>query len=141
MEYEMNRQNQEKDELFFTCVKKITQTMHMNAIVKAKCKEVQYAIACEDKGIKWRTLQKYLNRYTNFINNLADLTNVYVYQVDKDYYINVTEKKLNKQLQMVINFVYLKELLHLTSTETIKATLKFALKKTGQFTDKELSIL
>ncbi len=141
MEFELIEQEQEKDDLFFKCIKETAQVMHTAALAKAKCKQAQDALDTNDKDIKWNTLQEYLHSYKKFINSLTGLTGLYVYQVGTDYYASITKDQLNEQLQTVIGFVYLIELLHSAEKESVKATLKRALKQTGQFTDEQLKLL
>lgn len=56
-------------------------------------------------------------------------------QVDADFYENVSEEDVARQLEIVIGLIYLNEAKRCVAKETIKACFKKLLKQSDIFTD------
>lgn len=131
----------ERDTVFLKCIKKAADITHTLATAEQKVQKADMAIGVPDKATKWSVLQEYLKQYTGFINSLTGLCGIYVYPVDQQYYEQVSEAELNRQLQTIKQFVYLREAMHSVKKDTFKQGLKKLLKDTGLFTEKELEFL
>ncbi len=141
MEQKVTFTSQTQDTTFLECVKKAAVLTHTLYVGNIKSQQANDAITIPDKDLKWSVLQGYLRGYKSFINSLTPLSGIYVFDVDANFYACATESQLNKQLEIVTGFVYLKEALHSAKNETYKSCLKKLLKHTGLFSDKQLSIL
>ena len=60
---------------------------------------------------------------------------------DEDFYRNVSEKDVARQLEIVIGLIYLNEAKHCVAKETIKACFKKLLKQSGVFSEHEIEVL
>lgn len=69
-------------------------------------------------------MQEYLKKYGAFINKTTLLAGVYVYQVNAEFYAEVNLQELDRQLQIMVGIVYLKEAVRATVSETYKECLK-----------------
>ena len=139
--YRVDTQNQEKQSKFFECVKRAADISHTIVLAQYKSQKAKDAIATESKETKWTVLQEYIKAYRDFINKMSVLTALYVFPVDENFYNNITLPQLNQQLQIAIDFVYLREALMSAAKETYKACLKKLLKQTGLFDSTELNRL
>lgn len=120
-------------------IKAIKETHTVTATAEAKCKRARTAVAGGDKHEMWVILQCYLQSYREFINATSSITNICVYSVTPEYYDQVTTKDLQRQLKMVISFVFLKEAVNSTAKEMMHQTIKKALQKSGLLTEQELT--
>ena len=89
----------------------------------------------------WNTLQEYLREYSNFINNTALITGLCVYSVEREFYDQITVEDIEKQLRIIVGYIYAREAVNSAAKATFKDCLKKLLKKSGLFTDAELALL
>ena len=61
--------------------------------------------------------------------------------IDSDFYANVSEEDVAKQLEIVIGLIYLNEAKHCVAKETIKTCFKKLLKQSGVFNVHEILVL
>ena len=54
----------------------------------------------------WVTLQNFLARYWQFINDTSGITNIAVFPLSKEMVRIITTEAVRHQLQLVIGFVY-----------------------------------
>lgn len=106
-----------------------------------KASKAVSAIQTQDKSRKWTVLQEYLKEYSLFINNTTFLTGVFVYQVNAEFYAEVNLQELDRQLQIMVGIVYLKEAVRAAVSETYKEYLKKLLRESGIFTEAQLNLL
>ena len=99
------------------------------------------AIDTRDKASMWNTLQEYLREYSNFINNTALITGLCVYSVEREFYDQITVEDIEKQLRIIVGYIYAREAVNSAAKATFKDCLKKLLKKSGLFTDAELALL
>lgn len=85
-------------------------------------------------------MQEYLKEYGAFINQTSLLTGVYVYQVNAEFYAEVHLQELDRQLQIMVGIVYLKEAVRAAINATYKECLKKLLKQSGLFTEAQLNL-
>lgn len=119
-------------------IKAVEMTHEVVTKSKLRSKQANDAIATGDKIIMWNVLQEYLHNYHKL---LAVSYGVCICQVDADFYNQVTEDDLEKQLKIVIGLIYAYEATHCVAKEKIKACFKKLLKKSGVFSDKEIERL
>lgn len=62
-------------------------------------------------------------------------------RVDEDFYKNVSEEDVARQLEIVRGFIYLNKAKHCAAKETIKACFKKLLKQSGVFSEHEIDVL
>lgn len=86
-------------------------------------------------------MQEYLKEYSLFINNTTFLTGVCVYQVNAEFYAEVNLQELDRQLQIMVGIVYLKEAVRAAVSEIYKEYLKKLLRESGIFTEAQLNLL
>lgn len=141
MEHNISLSSKTQDTTFLECVIKAAELTHTLYLGKIKSAKAYNAMYTQDKKLKWIILQEYLQKYKSFINSLTCISGIYIFNVDLDFYNSVTELQLNEQLKIVVGFVYLNEALHSVEKETYKNCLKKLLKKSGIFSDTEISIL
>jgi len=99
------------------------------------------AIRSQNKITMWNTLQEYLREYSNFINSTALITGLHIYSVSREFYDRVTVEDIEKQLLIVVGYIYAREAANSTAKMVFKKCLKKLLKKSGKFTDTELALL
>lgn len=99
------------------------------------------AIGTRNKITMWNTLQEYLREYSNFINNTSWITGLCLYHVDQNFYEQTTVEDMEKQLRIVVGYIYIHEAVSSAAKATFKACLKSLMKKSGKFTDAELALL
>ena len=99
------------------------------------------AIGSHDKAIMWNTLQEYLREYSDFINNTVFITGLCVYRVNREFFDQITDEDIEKQLHIVIGYIYAREAANSTAKAVFKECLKKLLKKSGMFTEAELALL
>ena len=62
-------------------------------------------------------------------------------QIDADFYENVSEEDVAKQLEIVMWLIYLNEAKRCVAKETIKECFKKLLKQSGAFSEREIELL
>lgn len=122
-------------------VKKAAELTHTVIMADQKASKVVSGIQTQDKSRKWTVLQEYLKEYGAFINKTTLLTGVYVYQVNEEFYDEVNMQELDRQLQIMVGIVYLKEAVRAAVSETYKECLKKLLRESGIFTEAQLNLL
>lgn len=103
---------------------------------EAKCRDAFDSIATHDKETMWKTLQKYIIQYADFINSMSIFTGIVVQRVDSGFYGRVSAAEIEKQLRTIIGFIYAKEAMESVSREAFKQCAKKLLKKSKLFDDK-----
>lgn len=122
-------------------IKKASEATHTVLLVSKNSQKAICAIECNDKKIMWGVLQEYLRQYILFINSFTFLTNIRVNKVSSDYYDSITADNIAKQLQVVIQFIYVQELVNNTNKCVLKNKVKSELEHRGIFTKEELSFI
>lgn len=119
-------------------VKAVEKTHEVVAKSKMICQKANDAIALKDKQIMWNVLQEYIHKYPE----LFTMTNgVQLGRVDVNFYKNITEDDIAKQLEMVIGLIYLNEAKRCAGKEAVKECLKKMLKQSGIFSNREIELL
>ena len=137
MDQKIDFQAQENATKMIGYVKKAAEITHTVIMADQKASKAVSAIQTQDKSRKWTVLQEYLKEYSLFINNTTFLTGVFVYQVNAE--VNLQE--LDRQLQIMVGIVYLKEAVRAAVSETYKEYLKKLLRESGIFTEAQLNLL
>lgn len=86
----------------------------------------------------WNVLQEYIHKYLEL---LTMANGVLLRQVDTEFYKNVLEEDIARQLEIVIGLIYLNEAKHCAAKKTIKACFKKLLKQSGVFSEHEIDVL
>lgn len=119
-------------------VKAVEKTREVAAKSKMICRKANDALALKDKQTMWNVLQEYIHKYPQ----LFTMANgVQLKHVDFDFYENITEDDVAKQLKIVIGLIYLNEAKHCAGQEAVKACFKKLLKQSGMFSDREVEVL
>ena len=121
--------------------KKAAEMTHTVYTANQKSQKALDAIKIQDKVIMWNTLQEYLREYSNFINRTSFITGLGLYRVDHKFYEQVTVEDIEKQLRIIIGYIYTREAANSAAKATLKSCLKGLMKKSGKFTDAELPLL
>ena len=121
--------------------KKAAEMTHTVYTANQKSQKALDAIKIQDKVIMWNTLQEYLREYSNFINRTSFITGLGLYRVDHKFYEQVTVEDIEKQLRIIIGYIYAREAANSAAKATFKSCLKSLMKKSGKFTDAELALL
>lgn len=119
-------------------IKAVEMTHEVLTKSKLRSKKANDAIATGNKKTMWNVLQEYLHNYPKL---LAASFGVCICRVDADFYAQVTEADIEKQLKIVVGLIYAYEATHCAAKEKIKACFKKLLKKSGVFSDKEIERL
>lgn len=122
-------------------VKKAAEMTHTVIMADQKASKIISAIQTQDKNRKWTVLQEYLKEYGAFINKTTSLTGVYVYQVNAEFFAEINLQELDRQLQIMVGIVYLKEAVRAAINATYKECLKKLLRQSGMFTEAQLNFL
>ena len=141
MDQKIDFQAQENATKMIGNVKKAAEMTHTVIMADQKASKAVSAIQTQDKSRKWAVLQEYLKEYGAFINKTTLLTGVYVYQVNAEFYAEVNLQELDRQLQIMVGIVYLKEAVRAAVSETYKECLKKLLRNSGIFTETQLNFL
>lgn len=119
-------------------VKAVEKTREVATKSKIICQKASDALALKDKHTMWSVLQEYIHKHSE----LFTMANgVQLRRVDADFYANVSEEDVAKQLEIVIGLIYLNEAKHCVAKETIKACFKKLLKQSDMFSDHEIELL
>lgn len=119
-------------------VKAVEKTRDVATQSKLKSRKIEVALQTKDKRTMWNVLQEYIHKHLE----LFTMANgVQLRQVDVDFYKNVSEKDVARQLEIVIGLIYLNEAKHCAAKETIKACFKKLLKRSGVFSEHEIEVL
>ncbi len=119
-------------------VKAVEKTREVAAKSKMICRKANDALALKDKQTMWNVLQEYIHKYPQ----LFTIANgVQLKRVDVEFYKNVTEEDVSKQLKIVIGLIYLNEAKHCAGKEAVKACFKKLLKQSKMFSDREVEVL
>ena len=86
--------------------KAAAEVLHCANKAKAEVGEIEHALATNDHVVMWQTLQKFLARYWQFINNTSGITNIAVFPLSKEMVKIITTEAVRHQLRLVIGFVY-----------------------------------
>lgn len=122
-------------------VKRAAEMTHTVIMADQKASKIISAIQTQDKNRKWTVLQEYLKEYGAFINKTTSLTGVYVYQVNAEFFAEINLQELDRQLQIMVGIVYLKEAVRAAINATYKEYLKNLLRQSGMFTEAQLNFL
>lgn len=130
------------EEKVLTYCKNIVKTVEKTREVATKSKlisrKAREALETKDKQTMWNVLQEYIHKHSE----LFSMANgVQLRRVDTDFYVNVSEEDVAKQLEIVIGLIYLNEAKHCVAKETIKACFKKSLKQSGIFSNHEIELL
>ena len=130
------------EEKVITYCKNVIKAVEKTREVAAKSNLISHkareAIETKDKRTMWNTLQEYIHKYSQ----LFTMANgVMLKQVDADFYENISEENISKQLEIVIGLIYLNEAKHCVAKETIKTCFKKLLKQSGVFNVHEILVL
>lgn len=140
-EYAQNLSYTDEEKVFTYC-KNIVKAVEKTREVIAKCKlisrKAKDALGTRDKQIMWSVLQEYIHKHSE----LFTIANgVQLRWIDSDFYANVSEEDVAKQLEIVIGLIYLNEAKHCVAKETIKTCFKKLLKQSGMFSNHEIELL
>lgn len=140
-EYAQNLIYANEEKILTLCkdiVKAVEKTRDVAAKSKMICRKANDALALKDKQTMWNALQEYMHKYPQ----LFTIANgVQLKRVDVDFYKNVTEEDVSKQLKIVIGLIYLNEAKHCAGKEAVKACFKKLLKQSKIFSDREVEVL
>lgn len=130
------------EEKVITYCKNIVKAVEKTREVAAKSKLISHkareAIKTRDKQTMWIVLQEYIHKHSE----LFTMANgVLLGRVDADFYENVSEEDIARQLEIVIGLIYLNEAKHCAAKETIKACFKKLLKQSDMFSEHEIEVL
>ncbi len=105
---------------------------------KLKSRKIEDALQTKDKQTMWNVLQEYIHKHPE----LFTLTNgVQLRRVNADFYKNISEEDVARQLEIVRGLIYLDEAKHCAAKEKIKACFKKLLKQSGVFSEHEIEVL
>lgn len=121
--------------------KKAAEMTHTVYTAIQKSQKALDAIRIHDKVVMWNTLQEYLREYSNFINSTSLIIGLCLCSVDREFYEQVTVEDIEKQLRIVIGYIYAREAANSAAKATFKSCLKSLMKKSGKFTDADLALL
>lgn len=138
---ELQIQYEEKSLRAAELAKTAAELTHTVITAGRKSQKALDAIGTHDKETMWNTLQEYLREYSDFINKTALITGLCIYPVDREFYDQITVEDTEKQLRIIVGYVYAREAMGSAAKATFKACLKKLLKKSGEFTDSDLAFL
>lgn len=119
-------------------VKAVEKTHEVAAQSKLKSRKIEEALQTKDKQTMWNVLQEYIHKHPE----LFTMANgIQLRRVDVDFYKNVSEKDVARQLEIVRGLIYLNEAKHCVAKETIKACFRKLLKQSGIFSEHEIEVL
>ena len=119
-------------------VKAVEKTRDVATQSKLKSHKIEEALKTKDKQTTWNVLQEYIHKHPE----LFTMANgVQLRRVDADFYKNVSEGDVARQLEIVRGLIYLNEAKHCTAKDTIKACFKKLLKQSGVFSEHEIEVL
>jgi len=140
-EYAQNLIYTDEEKVLTYCkniVKAVEKTREVAAKSKLISRKAKRALETRDKWVMWSVLQEYIHKHSE----LFTMANgVQLRRVDADFYANVSEEEVAKQLEIVIGLIYLNEAKHCVAKETIKACFKKLLKQSGIFSNHEIELL
>lgn len=140
-QYAQNLVYTDEEKVIIYCkniVKAVEKTRDVAAQSKLKSRRVEEALQMKDKQIMWNALQEYIHKHPK----LFTMANgVQLRRVDADFYKNVSEQYIARQLEIVIGLIYLNEAKHCVAKEKIKACFKKLLKQSGIFSEHEIEVL
>ena len=138
---ELQIQYEEKSLKAAELAKTAAEMTHTVITASKKSQKAMDAIASHDKRTMWNTIQEYLQEYADFINNTVFFTGICVYPVDREFYDQLTVEDAEKQLRMIVGYIYVREAVSSAAKATFKSCLKKLMKKSGKFTDSDLALL
>lgn len=141
IEQRINSTDQENATKMIEYVKKAAEITHTAITANRKALKAVSAIQTPDKDRKWTVLQEYLNEYGEFIKETTLFTGLSIYPVNAAFYAEVNPQELDRQLQIIVGIVYLKEVVRAAINETYKECLKKLLKQSGLLTEAQLNLL
>lgn len=119
-------------------VKAVEKTHEVAAQSKLKSRKIEEALQTKDKQTMWNVLQEYIHKHPEL---LTMANGVQLRRVDEDFYKNVSEEDVTRQLEIVRGLIYLNEAKHCVAKETVKACFKKLLKQSGVFSEHEIDVL
>lgn len=119
-------------------IKAVEKTRDVAAQSKLKSHKIEKALHTKDKRTMWNALQEYIHKHPEFFT-MAN--GVQLRRVDADFYKNLSEQDIARQLEIVIGLIYLNEAKHCVAKEKIKACFKKLLKQSGVFSEHEIEVL
>lgn len=119
-------------------VKAVEKTRDVAAQSKLKTRKIEESLKTKDKQTMWNVLQEYIHKHPELFTTA---NGVQLRQVDADFYKNVSEEDVARQLEIVRGLIYLNEAKHCVAKETIKACFKKLLKQSGVFSEHEIEVL
>ena len=97
----------EKHQLAIARIEKTAaEVLHCANEARAEVNEIEQALVANEHVRMWETLQKFLARYWQFINETSMITNIIVIPLPKEMERIITTEAVRHQLQLVIGFVY-----------------------------------
>ncbi len=140
-DYAQNLSYTDEEKVLTYCkniVKAVEKTREVATKSKLISRKAREALETKDKQTMWNVLQEYIHKHSE----LFSMANgVQLRPVDTDFYVNVSEEDVAKQLEIVIGLIYLNEAKHCIAKETIKACFKKLLKQSGIFSNHEIELL
>lgn len=140
-QYAHNLVYTDKEKVITYCkniIKAVEKTRDVAAQSKLKSRKLEEALQTKNKQAMWNVLQEYIHKHPELFTRA---NGVLLGQVDADFYENVSEEDVSKQLEIVIGLIYLNEAKRCVAKETIKACFKKLLKQSDMFSDHEIELL
>lgn len=119
-------------------VKAVVKTRDIATQSKLKSCKIEEALQMKDKQTMWNVLQEYIHKHPELFTTV---NGVQLRRVDTDFYKNVSEEDVARQLEIVRGLIYLNEAKHCAAKEKIKACFKKLLKQSGVFSEHEIEVL
>ena len=140
-QYAQNIMCTDEEKVIIYCkniIKAVEKTHDVAVQSKLKSRKIKDALQTKDKQTMWNALQEYIHKHPE----LFTMANgVQLRRVDEDFYRNVSQKDVARQLEIVIELIYLNEAKHCVAKEKIKACFKNLLKQSGVFSEHEIEVL
>lgn len=140
-QYAQNLVYTDEDKVITYCqniIRAVEKTRDVAAQSKLKSRKIEEALQTKDKQTMWNVLQEYIHKHSE----LFTMANgVLLGQIDADFYENVSEEDVAKQLEIVMGLIYLNEAKRCVAKETIKKCFKKLLKQSGAFSEREIELL
>lgn len=113
-------------------------TCEVAAKSKLISRKARETIETKDKRTMWNVLREYIHKYSKLFTMV---NGVLLKQVNTDFYENVSEEDISRQLEIVIGLIYLNDSKHCAAKEMIKTCFKKLLKQSGMFRNQEIEVL
>lgn len=119
-------------------IKAVIKTHTIAKKCQALTKEIDVIKTCGDKDSMVCTLQKYIQKYKNVLENRKM---IHMYRISKQEYDSTDIRFWIEQLDILKSFIYTCEAQKSSAKETIRECLKKMLVASGKFTKNEIDIL